>query len=256
MEQLQSNKNFEEQKDVITNPFIKIFLRIKNFKLYEWINFIGMFIFLVSFAWSIRDFVNYIHMGKPESIFFGVFDRFTNQSNWLLFIFSFMYFLWPNHTFFKDNKFLISTMVYIFFTFVGYNVVLVGIGGGYGYDIQKPIDFVSNFWLHVLCPIYFIIFGYVFMIQNKNKQPKKFHKLLLTGMIYPTIYAIYLATIPFVYKLSDGNSYSVYGGATNTAQNSMSWAYICVMYFIFFPGSYVTFYYSWVGINKTSLKSN
>lgn len=45
MEQLQSNKNFEEQKDVITNPFIKIFLRIKNFKLYEWINFIGMFIF-------------------------------------------------------------------------------------------------------------------------------------------------------------------------------------------------------------------
>lgn len=75
-------------------------------------------------------------------------------------------------------------------------------------------------------------------------------------MIYPTIYAIYLATIPFVYKLSDGNSYSVYGGATNTAQNSMSWAYICVMYFIFFPGSYVTFYYSWVGINKTSLKSN
>ena len=256
MEQVQTINNFKEQKSEVVNPFSKLLSRIKNFKVYEWMNFIGMFLFLITFVWTIRDFVNYIHLNKPESIFFGIFDRFTNQSNWILFIFAFMYFWWPNHSFFKDNKFLISAMVYIFFTFIGYNVVLVGIAGGYGYDVNKPVDFVSNFWLHILCPIYFIVFGYIFMIQNKNKQPLKFHKLLLTGMIYPTIYAIYLVTIPFVYKLDGSHSYTIYGSATNTAEYPISWAYICVMYFIFFPGSYAIFYYSWIGINKINKKEN
>lgn len=250
MDQIQKNNNFETHKNNIIIPIHTLISRMKNFKTYEWINFIGIFIFLISFAWTIRDFVNYINNNQPENIFFGIFDRFTNQSNWILFVFAFMYFFWPNHSFFRDNKLLISAMVYIFFTFIGYNVVLVGIAGGYGYDINKPIDFISNFWLHILCPIYFIVFGYIFMIQNKYKQPIKFHRLLTTGMIYPTIYAIYLVTIPFVYKLKDGTSYTIYGGATNTAEYPISWAYICVMYFLFFPGSYALFYYSWIGLNK------
>ena len=108
MEQAETINNFEEQKSEVVNPFSKLLSRIKNFKVYEWMNFIGMFLFLISFVWTIRDFVNYIHLwtirdfvnyihlGKPEAIFFGIFDRFTNQSNWILFIFAFMYFWWPN----------------------------------------------------------------------------------------------------------------------------------------------------------------
>ena len=41
------------------------------------------------------------------------------------------------------------------------------------------------------------------------------------------------------------------GSATLTNGNPKSWAYIGVMYFLFFPGSFALFYYSWKLINKT-----
>lgn len=233
-----------------------------KYKLHNWVGLIGMFIYTITLAFCIRNFVTYAQ-GPSWKIFFGIFDRFTWQSNLLLTFYMFLYLWKPDHQFFKNNTFLISTMVYVFFTFIGYNVVLVGISGDRAY-VGSPIEVTTNVWVHILAPLWFIIYGYTFMLSNANKEPASFWRILLKGMIYPTIYAIYLITIPYtfkdyrlnpdVYGNTEGLAYSVYGGATNTFENNTSYAYILVMLLVFFPGSFAAFYYSWKGINKISPK--
>lgn len=259
--QLKFNNNFFLIKDKIINKF-------KNLKLNEWLNFVGIFIFLVSLGFSIYDFVHYLiplvpfDQAHPEKIWFGVIDKFTYQSNWILLIYSIFYFLFPKHQILKSEKFFISALVYIFFTFIGFNVILVGLSNNSGYT-GLPVDIALNAWTHVIAPIYFFIFGFIKMYQTNFKKEYKYLSFFLKGMIYPTIYGIYICTIPFVLtnwqepnsSLPPG-SYSVYGDATNTAENPLSWAYICGMYFVFFPLSYALFFYSWKLITKQKYKKN
>lgn len=221
-------------------------------------------IYTITIAFLIDNFVLY---AKDSSwkIFFGIFDRFTWQSNLLLFFYTFLYILKPNHQIFKGNRFLILTMVYIFFTFIGYNVVLVGISGDRGYS-GTPLEILKNLWVHAIAPIWFILYGYSFMISNKNKEPKSLIKTLLYGMIYPIFYAIYLITIPYTFVEyrtnadyfgnTNGLAYSVYGKSTNTYDYVTSYAYIFVMLLVFFPGSFCLFHYSWKGLNKLKIKES
>lgn len=233
----------------------------KNYKLHNWIGLFGLFLYTITFYFSISDFVEYAS-NSGWKIFFGILDRFTWQSNWLLFIYMFLYTFIPNHQIFKNGRFLICTMVYIFFTFIGYNVVLVGISGAIGY-VGSLFSITSNIWIHILCPIYFIVYGFLFMYSNPEKIPQNFIKTLGWGMIYPIIYAIYLIIIPFIfsdYRLNpnadiiygniNGEAYSVYGSATNTFSNPFSYAYIFVMLLGFFPGSFALFNYSWKWMNE------
>lgn len=247
----------QKEEVVIKQNFIdKVIYKFKNLKIHEWFCFVGILMFLITIAFTSHSFVEQVQSNSAWKVFFGIFDRFTYQSNWLLLIFCLTYFLFPKHQVFKGNKFIISTMVYIFFTFIGYNVVLVGISGDRGYT-GDALAVIKNAWLHIICPLYFILFGFIYMIDNKNQQPTLYWKLLLSGMIYPTIYAIYLVSIPFVFtNAPETNSlgtkvYTIYGSATLTNGNPKSWAYIGVMYFLFFPGSFALFYCSWKLINKT-----
>lgn len=271
--EIQKDFSFIDKKT--NNPIQKIINYFKSYDLHNWVGLIGLLIFTVSMCFTINDFLRYVSK-KDEAwkIFFGIFDRFTNQSNWLLFFYMLLYVLCPKHQFFKGYKFLLATMVYIFFTFIGYNVVLVAIAKQKGYSLQNGVtSLVSNVWLHLLAPIYFIVYGYIVMYMNPNKEPVSFVKTLLPGMVYPTIYAIYLISIPYTFKDYRTNyeyyepiqaampdidlskvAYSVYGSATNTYSNPISWAYIGVMYFGFFPGSFAIFYYSWKGLNKLNNK--
>lgn len=244
--------NFDNNKK---NNIIEYF---KSFDVPRWFGFVGLFIFFISYGFTINSFITQLQQPNGGvSIWFGIVDRFTNQSNWLLFVFTFFYVFYNKHQLLKGNGFLVSTMVYIFFTFIGYNVVLVGLAG-YGYT-GTSLDIASNVWLHVLCPIYFIALGILHMVYNPNQEPKKFWKTFLLGMIYPTIYMIYIVTIPFVYTsnvdaLGNHITYSVYGSATNVKDSATSWAYILVMYLGFFPGSFWMFYGIWKLINKYSKK--
>ncbi len=262
-----SNKEIDKmsfEKTIIKEKF-NFLLWFKKFNAPKWIAFFGLFIFAISYVFTIRDFINAINGPNADAstIWFGIIDRFTNQSNWLLFIYCFLYVFFSKNSLLKGNGLLISVMVYIFFTFIGYNVVLVGLSGGaYGYGGSNLGDTVSNVWLHLLCPIYFLVFGYFEMYYNPNKEPKKFWKLLLLGMIYPTIYMIYVITIPYTYgsytETIDGvivpETYTVYGNATNVKDYPTAWAYVMVMYLIFFPGSFAIFYFSWKGLNKINNK--
>lgn len=240
--------------------------KIKNFfNKSNWVNLIGLFgflIFSVSIIFFIVDIIEQLQEGKAWEVFFGSLDRFTNESNALLWVFMLFYIFFPKHSFLKENKFLIWNMVYIFFTFFGYNVILVGING-YSYS-GSAYAITSNIWLHVLSPLYFIFFGLMVMYTQPNQQPK-YLSTFLTGMIYPTIYVIYVITIPYVFMAptKDGSQYAndfwnsyetgvytVYANATNVVEYPTAWAYIMIMWIVFFPGVYTIFYYCWKGFNK------
>lgn len=230
----------------------------------------GLLIFSVTIGFTVYKFIDILSESNSAwKIFFGMFDRFTYQSNWLLLIYVLFYIIKPNHQFFNGNKLVISIMVYIFFTFIGCNVVLVGISKDRGYS-GSSIGVASNVWLHIIAPLYFIFMGLITMYFKPNQQPKCLIKTILTGMIYPTIYAIYLITIPWTFVDYRNNpsfygvenakyvhqAYSVYGNATNTYNYPLSWAYILVMYFLFFPGTFAIFYYSWKWFNTLNNKKN
>lgn len=239
------NNDFEKalpkEKKCLINYF-------KKFDKTRWMFFIAMWFFIVCFCFIIRDFVAAIQDNTPTNNGWTSVDRFTYQSNILLLIYSVFAVFWPNHQFLRADKFLISNMVYIFFTFVGYNVILAPLGNGYtgdGYAIG------SSVWEHVICPVLFIFIGFIKMVWNPNAKLKSYWSTMLTGMIYPTVYLIYIASIPFVLNTYGGKTYSVYGSATDTLNNpSFAWPIIICMYLIFFPGSYAIFYYSYWGIQK------
>lgn len=258
------NENIEQinHKDKFS-----IYKWFKEFDVPKYLAFVGLFLFSLSLFFTTYDFVRYAKdFNTASKIWFGILDRFTNQSNILLLVFVIFYLFFPKHSFMKNNGFLISCMVFIFFTFFGYNVILVGLSG-YGYDLDDGIiPLLGNICMHLLFPIYFIVFGLIHMYFKPMQEPRKFWKLLLLGMIYPTIYVIYIIIIPFVYsgykvfsemdKQWYPSTYTVYGDATNVKDKPISWAYILVMYLGFFPGSFAIFYYSWKGFNKLNKKQN
>lgn len=231
----------------------------------DWVAWLGFMIFTVATAFTVVDIVNYLIKGQSWKVLFGTLDRFTNESNLLLWIYMIFYLFFPKHSFMKNNKFLIWNMAYIFFTFFGYNVILVGFNG-YSYS-GSMYDITSNVWWHALSPIYYLFFGFSYMWAYKGKQPK-YWSTLITGMIYPTIYVIYVITIPytftppndlsnfyadFITSYPDGH-YTVYGSATNVVDYWTAWIYIMVIWVIFFPGSYTFAYWSWKWMNKNPSK--
>lgn len=247
---MQTNSNVLEQK-LLDNelPFLQ---RYKNFKWLDWFGIFCFSIFSVSMILIIYAFVSEI-LSKGAYGAWTTFDKFTDQSNVLIWLYMLFWLFFKNHSFLKGNKFLVANMVYIFFTFIGYNFVLLPSGGQFfNGDVYYG---VQNVFLHVLSPLLFIGFGYAYMYCNKDKQPKSFIDLFWKGMLYPTIYCIYIITIPFMMTDNTGTApYSVYGNPTNTNGNVWSWMYICLMYFVFFPFAFWLFYYSWKWINKANRK--
>lgn len=229
----------------------------------NWINLVALFGFLmftVSVIFIIISIVSTIEW-NPINVFFRHIDMFTNQSNFLLWVFMLFFIFFPKHSFLKNNKFLIWTMVYIFFTFIGYNAILVPNGYSYTGD---AVTITSNVWRHILSPIYFLVFGFLFMFANPNKEPK-FLSTLFCGMIYPTIYVIYVIAVNYTFKIVGNNYdysnvfppddypsgyYTVYGSATDFQYTNIAWVYTIGILFIFFPGFYTVFYYIWKGMNK------
>lgn len=257
--ELQTNNSFEIKSS------IKEKISFKNYNLHNWLSVLGLFVFGIGFIFSMVQIFLYLS-GNNEAwkVFFGVIDRFTYQSNWLLLVYVLLYVFKPNHNFFKDNKFLVCTMAYITFTFIGYNVLLVGIfKSASGYN-GTELEIAINAWTHAVSPIYFLILGFVTMYYKQNQEPKNILKTVLKGMIYPSIYVSYLASIPFTfvdYRINPSNytdkvntgAYSVYGSPTDTYSNPMSWLWIVLMY-IFIGLVIVAYCYCWKGINKINKK--
>ncbi|QZX48996.1 DUF1600 domain-containing protein [Mycoplasma sp. E35C] len=228
----------------------------KKFSLTDWYNklkksqklfFYVFWINLLGFVLVVDGIIN--SLLKNGEAYLNI-DKFTNQSNVLLLIFSTFYVFMPKHSFIKNDKFLIATTTYILFTFVGYNFILNFMGDGYA--TKTNFHLFKDIYVHFFNPVLFIISAFVKFVLDPNPNIKKFHSFLIPGMIYPIIYAIYLASIPFVYHNQDGMPYSVYGSATNTKTNpKIAWPIIILMLSIYFP---LTYFLIWFGAKKISAK--
>lgn len=234
-----------------------ILTTFKNYKFLDWFAFTLFLMYSATIVIIIRNIVNDLHtngfLGGWSDI-----DRFTYQSNALLWVYMIFFIFFKKHVFLKENKWLLSNMVYIFFTFIGYNLILVPFGNG-SYNPADLYGFITNIWYHALCPVSYIIFGYLYFYYNKNQEPKSYWKTLPKFMIYPTIYVIYVSTISLVIEPSfnGGETYTVYGKFTNLRDNLViSLPVILAMWLVFFPGSYAVFYYSWKAMNKYCQKKN
>ncbi|MDE6894113.1 MAG: DUF1600 domain-containing protein [Malacoplasma sp.] len=225
------------------------------FKSFKWIDWLG-FAFFLMYSVTVVFFILDISVELSTNGGYGgwkTIDKFTDQSNILLWLYMLFYLFFRNHSFLKNNQWLISNLVYIFFTFIGYNVILVGLGG-YGYR-GNFFEIFENAWYHIICPISFFVFGFCFFYFYQNQYPKVFWISLLKQMIYPTIYVIYLISIPFVLDYEDSNGninhYSVYGDFTNVRDHlTIALPVILGMWLIFFPAAHAIFYFSWFGISK------
>ena len=230
-----------------------------TFDVPRWFAFslLPMCLFFCGFV--IYSFIFIANSETPELIFFGFIDRFTNQSNFLVVLFIFLFVFFPNHSFLKNNSFLISCMCYITFTLLGYNLVLILLGNS-GY-FGDALEIFINLFVHMITPIFFIIFGIVTMVYRKNQYLKCTWKTMLNYMIYPAFYVVYVITIPFLFtnfvnEKGEHVTYSVYGNPTNVKDNPFAWIYICCAFFIFFPGIFYLYNYLWVFISKIMNKKN
>ncbi|MGL5640406.1 MAG: DUF1600 domain-containing protein [Mycoplasmoidaceae bacterium] len=258
MENLDSNKKDScLKKQMHFNNNDNFFTRLKNnygtFDIVNYLCLLGLIIGIILISFTARKFIEYALNDEGYKVWFGIIDRFTYQSNWLAVLFFILYFFNPGFQIFKGNKLLISLMVYIFFTFFGYNIVLVLISKDRGY-VGSVFNVTNNVWTHILMPLYFVFFGLVKLWFKPDGEYKSFWSTLATGMIYPTIYCIYLISIPFIYRVEVETgvyeTYTIYGNATNTKDRPTSWAYIMIMYLVFFPGSFGLFYYYKNLVNK------
>lgn len=243
------------KKNNLSIFFANIFNTLKNYKFIDWL---ALFLFSMYSATMIIIIRNIIVDLQSKGFLGGWsdIDRFTYQSNVLIWAYMLFFIFMKKHVFLKQNKWLLSNMVYIFFTFVGYNFILVPFGNG-SYNLSNVYDLVTNIWYHILCPVTYIIFGYLYFFFNKFQFPKSYWKTLPKFFIYPTIYVVYISTISFVInpEYNGGKTYTVYGDFTNLKDHlKASLPVILGMWLLFFPISYAIFYYSWKGISKYSFK--
>ncbi|WP_052664060.1 DUF1600 domain-containing protein [Mycoplasmoides alvi] len=215
----------------------------KSFSTIRWIFFSALFFFLTSFGLLINQIVDKLLQNQFLNTPWTTIDKFTWQSNMLLLIFSIFFVFFPKHQFLKTDSFLISSLSYIFFTFFGYNFILTILEGGYPKD---PFDCFVSVWAHLVCPVVFMVSGILrFFLEPQTIKLRKFSRTLILGMIYPTIYVIYLSTIPFVFNTNDGEVYTVYNIATDTKNHpQIAWPAIASIYLIFFPLTFAGFYFS------------
>ncbi|QEX47480.1 DUF1600 domain-containing protein [Mycoplasmoides gallisepticum] len=198
---------------------------------------------LLSNVNSVNNLNNFVDAYKT-------FDKFTNQSNFILLVFSFFYVFLPRHSFLKKDKFLVASIVYILFTFFGYNIILQFGRLGYRF-ITNSTKLARGLMIHLFNPVTFIIAGFLAFVYSPARTIGKFHTYLIPGIIYPIIYGIYVISVPYLYKTVDGSVYSVYGGVTNVIENpKIAWVAIIALLFGYFPLSYFIVWISYVKISK------
>ncbi len=204
--------------------------------------FAAFWLFLAAFGLFVEAIVS--DLLDPNSTPWTTLDKFTWQSNVLLLVFAVFAVFFPDHQFLKTDSFLIATLTYITFTFVGYNFILTFLNGGY---TGGAFAIFVNVWTHLVCPLAFAIGGVLkFVWEPERIALRGFARTLATGMVYPTVYLIYLASVPYLYSLATvEGTYSIYGTATNTKDNpAVAWPIIMGMYLVFFPGTFAAYYFA------------
>ncbi|AFQ03438.1 DUF1600 domain-containing protein [Mycoplasmoides genitalium] len=209
--------------------------------------FLAPFSLFTQIFMVITALISVANSGQMSLIWFTNFDTFTYQSNSLAIFLVWYYFLNHKSRWFENSSLVLSVTGYLVFTVIFFNFYALSLFTGIvniepdvqGWfstiTTQLPYSFNGSFindWnafsellLHVIHPLfYFIYVGLLFKTYKFIKPPRNLQSFLLKAGIYPSIYAFYLQTIPFLNVWDNGeNSYSVYGFFTQTKYNSYVW---------------------------------
>lgn len=242
-------------------PKMSKILDFKNYQIHNWLIFIGLFIFLISFAMTV---ISFIFAAIEHKDLWTVFDKFTNQTNWIIFIYTIVYFFFPHKPYFKNDIFLLAATTYIFITFFGYNIIIVGIGQYPEAYKGTPIDIFIDIWKHIIAPLYFIVLAFFSFKERPNCFPKSYWYSLFISSLYPIVYLIYVVSIPFIMQTTsidlNGNiiysTYSVYEIATNTKENPMAWLYVFMTFFVILPIAFYIFWFLWKKLSNKLIEKN
>ncbi|MGL5591228.1 MAG: DUF1600 domain-containing protein [Mycoplasmoidaceae bacterium] len=198
----------------------------KNKKFYEYNNHIlykifTIFCFAVTVTAVIITLIPIITTDKRfdsdnvrSNFFFGSLSFFTTQTNFLTFLFMISFIFFGNRVLFEDNKYLIHIASYIFIVlFVFWLLIFPKSMDAIMLSYPRPFDLVKTTWHHGVNPIIFIIFS-IWTLKITKRTPVKFDKLLISHILYPLVYAIYIYALPFFTQTS------IYGWITNMNPNS------------------------------------
>lgn len=153
--------------------------------------------------------------GDLKEIWFGSLQYFTQQSNILVCIFLICYWIDPQMWIFRRNRLLITLTTYISVTFIGYNFLILPGSLIVGVDILVGKGtLISTIFMHVINPICMIsLYSLICYHREAPINISRLKTILKGGLIYPCLYILYAAILPFV------TNESVYGPFTNLNPN-------------------------------------
>ncbi len=229
----------------------QVFYKRTDFRHYTPCRWIAVSILLVFAIWVILFFVHDYKLGKYYNniwltLWMDWWGFFTIQSNVLVFIYLILY--WFNPTCKRlHGNFLIYVISYISVTAGLYcGLLLPG-----SIEDAKSIQNFGNlfiFWLttviqHIVIPLLMLIFYITYLFTSKGMfKHKKFEGYWICvtlGMIYPFIYILYAALLPWM----SNHQFSVYGQFTNLDTHCLiGGEYGKVFNIIYFVGAAALFF--------------
>lgn len=211
-------------------------------------------------------------------LWFSNLDTWTHQSNSLVSVFVWLWFLKPKHAFFRTNSYLVWITTYIFITGLYFNTFVILQATGHIKTInvdfsvvsktsslpnhiayipkdQSPLAIflvTSTIFLHLINPILFVTFGITKMMLAHKRVTKNYFLFLFFGLLYPTIYMIYLIYIPWSGFQDNGKiSYSTYGDFTQTKYNPNTWLWFPPLYVTFMVFGSIIWFFNYCGFKTT-----
>lgn len=191
--------------------------------------------------------ISVVYNNQPQLIWFTNFDTFTYQSNTIAAVCVLMYLCKRRCKLFDNNALFLSAAGYLVFTVIFFNLYVLSRVTGfvnveehvkgwfstitsempYSFSGNPLTDWISfaQLFLHVIYPASFFGFIWIFFKTYKMREPlHELGKFLLKAGVYPSLYAFYLQTVPFLKIWDNGHdSYSVYGFFSQTKYNSYVW---------------------------------
>lgn len=145
-----------------------------------------------------------------NNLWFSSFNFFTIQTNAMIFIFTTILLLFPSLKIFKNNNLQITVTTYIFIVGFAWNAILLptDISSGKVNELTT-YDWVSTSWYHIVNPIVFVLVSLILIFKQPFKVATSFINIFKIGLVYPLMYLVFVAIIPFTAGIS------IYGTFTN-----------------------------------------
>lgn len=173
-----------------------------------------------------------------NNLWFSSFNFFTIQTNAMIFIFTTILLFSPSLKIFKNNNLQIAVTIYIFIVGFAWNTILLptDISSGKTNELTT-YDWISTSWYHIVNPLVFVLVSLILIFKQPYKTSTSFTNIFKIGLVYPFMYLVFVAIIPFTAGVS------IYGTYTNPNPLLMngSGSYGNPVYFLLIIGFFFAF---------------